>query len=99
MARTPGCGQQHVEGGGLRRVRRSPELPAVHLDDRAADREAEAETVLLGGEERLEEPARRALWNAAARVPHDQLDTAAVARRGLDGHLARHCLAVGDRLE
>src|SRR5262245_25189081 len=91
--------QQDMEGGAARRVRRDPELPAMDLDDRPADRKPEAHAVLLGGEERLEQPRRRALRQAASGVAHDQLDGAAVARDRLDRQLARRAVAVAHRLE
>src|SRR4029453_1131859 len=43
--------QEHMEGGAARRVRRDPELAAMDLDDRTADREPQPEPILLGGEE------------------------------------------------
>src|SRR5262245_52069456 len=83
-------GQDHVEGGAARRIRRGPELPAVRFDDRAADVETKAESVALGGEERLEEPARRGLGHARASVSDDQLDGGRIARTRLDPQLAPH---------
>src|SRR5215831_3645501 len=67
-------GQDHVEGCAARRIRRGPQLPAVRFDDRAADVETEAQSVALGGEERLEEATRRGLRHARAGVSDDQLD-------------------------
>src|SRR5262245_3440899 len=90
--------QQDMEGGAARRVRRDPELPAMDLDDRAADRKPEAHAVLLGREERLEEARRGALRQAAAGVAHDELDGVAVAPDRLDRQLARRAV-VAHRLE
>src|SRR5262249_58656265 len=73
-------GQDHVEGGAARRIRRGPELPAVRFDDRAADVETKAESVALGGEERLGEPAPRRPGHAPARGSYDQPDRGRLAR-------------------
>src|SRR4029450_8990423 len=91
--------QQHVERGAARRVRGDPELSAMDLDDRPADRKPEAHAVLLGGEEGLEQPRRRALRQATSGIAHDQLDGGAGASDRLDRKLARRAVAGAHRLE
>ena len=77
-----------MEGGAaLRRVLR-PEPPAVRIDDRAADREADPQAVLLGGLEGSEGVVRDARRKAGAVVSDIDLHLLRAGCPGCDADLS-----------
>ena len=72
-ARSSATGKREAEGAAAVGVARRREAAAVRFDDRAADREAHAEALRLGAEERREDVGGR-LGNADAAVADRYLD-------------------------
>src|SRR5574337_48850 len=71
---------------------------AVGLDDRAADRQPDADAVALGREERVEDPIEHRRVEPGSGVGHLDLD-APVTRRGAYGDLAPRRTRLAHRVE
>src|SRR5579859_4086114 len=72
-----GGGESQVKHRSASRILACPNPAALRLDDRAADRQADAHALRLGGHERLEQTVRNRWRETAARVADANLDHAA----------------------
>src|SRR5262249_58412943 len=61
-------GEDERDHGSVLAVRSCPDASAVRLDDRPADREAEAEPSFLGREEGFEDPCLLRRWQPDTRI-------------------------------
>src|SRR5262249_10240234 len=66
--------QGKTKRGPTANVRSGPQAAAVSFDDPPADRETEAEAVLLRRKEGIEDLGRHGRWETLARVPDRHLD-------------------------
>src|SRR5689334_6792499 len=73
-------GRQREMDGGAARPGGHPEAAAMRLDDRFAQRQAEAKPLLLGGGERQERALGEIGRKTGASVAHPQLDEIGVGR-------------------
>jgi len=62
--------QGEHEDGALRRVGRGPEAASVGVNNRSADGQTHAQTLWLGGVERLEEPLKPLRIQSRAGIAH-----------------------------
>src|SRR5438034_3685479 len=76
--------KSEVEDGAVRPVGGGPQLAAMRLDDRAADRQPHAHPAGLGREEGAEYLIQVVRGDAAAGVLHGHTDAIVVVRLGSD---------------
>ena len=67
----------------------SPDLPPIHVDDGARDRQSEAGSMRLGRVERFENLVDHLLRDARTRIAHHYLDFAIRVHRRPDDNSAR----------
>src|ERR1700751_1357516 len=77
-----GSRQREMESGSPAVALLRPDAATMRLDDRPADREAEAHAVVFGGLEGMEQPTGDLRGKSRPVVRHDDANMAAVAARG-----------------
>src|SRR5262249_14627274 len=80
--------QREAEDGAAAGVRSRPEVAAVGLDDRLADRQPDAHALRLGGDERLKQLRHHIRSDTAAGVGNTALDHSLTRRPAGDRQLA-----------
>src|SRR4029078_6069758 len=93
------CDRQGEADDGASRVALQLEGAAMRLDDRLAEREADAEALGLGGDERHEGVVEELPGKAGSGVGDADFDEFRVRRLRLDGHHAARRLIVAKRVD